>query len=92
LDKICETEQRYIVSGDDESPHIIVIMDEAFSDFSVINDELETNEPKSIVKSRDCLWDYVIEDNIDFFDPECSYELTGYKPITETKGLDFNPE
>ncbi len=25
------------------------------------------------------------------FDPELSYETTGYRPITETKGLDFNP-
>ena len=41
---------------------------------------------------RDGLWDYVIEDEITYFDPECSYELTKYRPITETKGLDFNPE
>lgn len=38
------------------------------------------------------IWDYTLDDEITFFDPECSYELTGYKPITETKGLDFNPE
>lgn len=37
-------------------------------------------------------WDYSIDDEIEFFDPECSYELTGYKPITKTKGLDFNPD
>lgn len=49
-------------------------------------------EEESIIKHRDGLWDYVLEDEIKFFDPECSYELTGYKPITKTKGLDFNPE
>lgn len=36
-------------------------------------------------------WDVKIGDKIDYFDPELSYELTGYRPITETKGLDFNP-
>jgi len=29
---------------------------------------------------------------INYFDKTLSYELTGYKPITETQGLDFNPE
>lgn len=51
----------------------------------------EKGESKEVTH-RDGLWDYVIEDEIEFFDPECSYELTGYKPITETKGLDFNPD
>lgn len=27
-----------------------------------------------------------------YFDPELSYELTGYKPLTMTLGLDFDPE
>lgn len=37
-------------------------------------------------------WDVRNEDKIEYFDPELSYELTGYRPITKTKGLDFNPE
>ena len=37
-------------------------------------------------------WDVSISDNIDFFDSRLSYELTGYKPINKTKGLDFNPD
>ena len=36
-------------------------------------------------------WDVKKEDKIEYFDPELSYELTGYRPITKTKGLDFNP-
>ena len=28
-------------------------------------------------------WDVKIGDQIDFFDPSLSYELTGYRPITE---------
>lgn len=49
-------------------------------------------EPIKEVKKRSGLWDYTIDDEIEFFDPECSYELSGYRPITETKGLDFNPD
>lgn len=36
-------------------------------------------------------WDIKKDDPIEFFDPELSYELSGYKPITDTKGLDFDP-
>lgn len=37
-------------------------------------------------------WDVKREDPIDVFDPTLSYEITGYRPITKTQGLDFNPE
>lgn len=37
-------------------------------------------------------WDVRVTDPIPFFDSELSYELTGYKPITATKGLDFDPK
>ena len=37
-------------------------------------------------------WDVTKDQKIDFFDPNLSYELTGYRPITQTKGLDFKPE
>lgn len=37
-------------------------------------------------------WDIKINDPIDFFDATLSYELTGYKPISTTQSLDFNPE
>jgi hypothetical protein len=36
-------------------------------------------------------WDISLEDEIEFFDINLSYELTGYKPINSTKGLDFDP-
>lgn len=36
-------------------------------------------------------WDIRIGDTVTFFDPELSYEHTGYRPINKTKGLDFNP-
>ena len=37
-------------------------------------------------------WDVPITEEILYFDPELSYELTGYRPITMDKGLDFDPE
>lgn len=36
-------------------------------------------------------WDVKKDEPIEVFDPNLSYERTGYRPITETKGLDFNP-
>lgn len=36
-------------------------------------------------------WDVPLGAPIEYFDPELSYELTGYKPIDKTHGLDFNP-
>jgi hypothetical protein len=37
-------------------------------------------------------WDVRIGDPIDYFDSNLSYELTGYRPIDGTRGLDFDPE
>ncbi len=37
------------------------------------------------------LWDVPITEEIQYFDPELSYEITGYRPITMTNGLDFDP-
>lgn len=39
----------------------------------------------------DSEWDVPIGMEIKYFDANLSYELTGYKPITETKSLDFDP-
>ena len=37
-------------------------------------------------------WDVPIDEEVRYFDPELSYELTGYRPITMDQGLDFDPE
>lgn len=42
-------------------------------------------------KSTDGGWDVPITEEIKYFDPELSYEITGYKPITMEQGLDFDP-
>jgi len=36
-------------------------------------------------------WDIKIGDVIDCFDPNFSYEISHYRPVTETRGLDFDP-
>lgn len=33
----------------------------------------------------------LVKDGSFYFDPDLSYEITGYRPITETQGLDFDP-
>lgn len=44
------------------------------------------------IKSADIQWDVKKEDTIEYFDSTLSYELTGYRPVDEERGLDFNPE
>ena len=39
---------------------------------------------------KEIKWDFPKEAKITFFNPELSYEITGYRPITMTKGLDFD--
>ena len=71
-----------------------------------IIDEVKTKEQKEDAKearelvkqirldrsNQENHWDIPIGSEITVFDPELSYEITGYRPITQTKGLDFNPE
>ena len=56
-----------------------------------IDEELKKEEP-TIDEHKEGIWDIRIGDKIEYFDKRLSYELTGYRPITETEGLDFNPE
>lgn len=44
------------------------------------------------MKNTDIKWDVKIGDHIEFFDPYLSYEITGYRPINDTEGLDFDPD
>lgn len=49
------------------------------------------DEITSLIKARKGEWDVTINDDIPFFDSNLSYELTGYKPIDDKHGLDFDP-
>lgn len=68
----------------------------------VISDSVDTlkkaskkkTETKPIVKKKaePIVWDYPLGMDISFFDASLSYEISGYRPITKTEGLDFDPE
>lgn len=49
-------------------------------------------EDRNYHKKRLGEWDVPIDEEIKYFDPELSYELTGYRPLTMEQGLDFDPE
>lgn len=49
----------------------------------------DTNNIKPVNSNK--IWDVTLQDEIKFFDSNLSYELTGYRPITTTRGLDFDP-
>ena len=58
-------------------------------------EQLQKEIPKSIkeeIVSKQGKWDVKIGDPIEYFDKRLSYEITGYRPITETEGLDFDPK
>lgn len=59
-------------------------------------DEVIEEKPKKVIqnkpKKEPIVWDVKIGDPIEYFDPDLSYEITGYRPIDETRGLDFDPE
>lgn len=50
-----------------------------------------TTEQDIFIPYIEAAWDFPIDSKIEFFDTNCSYELTGYKPISKDKGLDFDP-
>lgn len=56
------------------------------------DDKAEDEKYTNVVHDSSKEWDVRKEDTIEYFDPTLSYELTGYRPITATEGLDFNPK
>ena len=66
------------------------IIDEVQEKQQQLQEEIhELQKPEVEHKEGD--WDVKIGDPIEFFDKRLSYEITGYRPITETEGLDFDP-
>ena len=47
---------------------------------------------QEVIKESKGGWDFSKDDVILYFDATKSYEITGYKPINKTQGLDFRPE
>ena len=56
------------------------------------NDDFFEDHREMHHQKRNGDWDVPITEEIHYFDPELSYELTGFRPITMTQGLDFDPE
>lgn len=52
---------------------------------------VHSEEPVKKEPSSSSEWDVPIGQEIKYFDANLSYELTGYKPINEHQGLDFDP-
>ena len=65
------------------------IIQEVFEKQEELQQPIEEEKP---VQQKEGIWDVKIGDPIPHFDKRLSYELTGYRPITETEGLDFNPD
>ena len=62
--------------------------EELHQEYEKLNSERQDN----IVKhSKPGEWDVKIGDEIEYFDKRLSYEITGYRPINESEGLDFDP-
>ena len=57
-------------------------LEEAHAEVQKIIDEQRANKD---------YWDVKKDEPIEYFDPTLSYELTGYRPINEKDGLDFDP-
>lgn len=56
-------------------------------------EEVENKESKKKeTVQKPFVWDVPINQKIEFFDKNLSYELTGYKPINDKQGLDFKSE
>lgn len=55
----------------------------------------EEQEIKEVIeevkKQYKGIWDVKKDEPIEYFDTRLSYELTGYRPINKTEGLDFDP-
>lgn len=63
-------------------------------DAQELNDMLtyDFTPQEELIEHPEKEWDVTLEDPIYYFDPELSYEITGYRPITKDKGLDFDPK
>ena len=67
-------------------------LNELVKEVQALNNELKEEESKIIpITERDGYWDFPLSVEVQFFDPLYSYEITGYRPINETKGLDSDP-
>ena len=74
--------------------NIVEELQELKDDISILGETLQDYEDSAEghLELPEGMWDVPLSSNVDYFDSRLSYEITGYKPITKDKGLDFNPE
>lgn len=70
---------------------ITSIIEEVQEKQEELQQQIKQFESDEIIEHKIGEWDVKIGDPIEYFDKRLSYEITGYRPITETEGLDFNP-
>lgn len=75
----------------DEISNIIKETEERSHQEDIAIAEAEINKLIEQQKQDKNHWDVKIGDPIEYFDPTLSYEVTGYRPIDKTHGLDFDP-
>lgn len=89
LDKRKKTADLLLNRNNPEPPKV---NEEELSEIELLQKKLQEEIKKEKRKKNKDEWDVKLEDPIEFFDPELSYEIIKYRPITMTKGLDFDPE
>lgn len=70
----------------------IRVDDEVLEGFGSVTEESLSELPSNTESSSSIKWDVPINEPITCFDSNLSYELTKYRPINETQGLDFDPK
>ena len=68
------------------------IVDEVQEKQKLLEETINEFQEQPVIQKKEGEWDVKIGDEITYFDKTLSYEITGYRPITETEGLDFRPE
>lgn len=74
-------------------PRKVKLPDEIQTIIDNVEQSKAVTQPVKLEKSKieKSEWDVPLGQEIKFFDANLSYELTGYRPITDTQGLDFDP-
>ena len=73
------------------SEEIKSIVEEVQEKQKKLQQQLNETITEPQITNKEGEWNVKIGDPIPYFDKTLSYEITGYRPITETQGLDFDP-
>lgn len=68
------------------------VIDSTIDNLKKSSTSVKKTKHKAQAKPAQFKWDFPATASVGFFDANLSYELTGYRPITATQGLDFDPD